>query len=243
VYRSPLSGLVLAGVLLLRPTPSTAKIYYQVDEQGVAHFTNAPTTPEFQPLEQGPFAIAARPAPAGRGIDQFIEHFAGEHDLDAALIRAVIQAESNFNPRAISRKGAQGLMQLMPGTIQRFSVGNAFDPYENIGAGARYLRLLLDQFEGDLTLALAAYNAGENAVLRYRGVPPYPETQDYVRKVRTTYERTRPRVASRNGVESSSRRPTAAPSEPMPPRPSLYKVEQASGAVVYSNLPPIVRSP
>jgi soluble lytic murein transglycosylase len=243
VSRIALSTLVCAGGFLLLATPSPAKIYYQIDEHGVAHFTNAPTTPEFQPLDQGPFAMATPPAPAGRGIDQFIDLFAGQHDLDAALIRAVIQAESNFNPRAISRKGAQGLMQLMPGTIQRFSVGNAFDPYENIGAGTRYLRLLLDQFEGDLTLALAAYNAGENAVLRYRGVPPYPETQDYVRKVQRTYDRTRPRVSSRNGIEASLGRPRTASAPSLAPRAALYKVEHASGAVMYSNLPPIVRSP
>jgi hypothetical protein len=115
-------------------------------------------------------------------------------------------------------------------------VGDAFDPHENIGAGVRYLRQLLDQFEGDLTLALAAYNAGENAVLRYRGVPPYPETRDYVRKVLSQYRRTRGEP-SRSSVIKAVSQPADSP----PPPPALYKAVEASGAILYSNIPPIVR--
>ena len=235
-------GVVMAGLALFWTGPALGAIYYQIDEHGVAHFTNAPTTPAYRLLEPGPLPSRSRLAPAS--VEQLIEAFAAEHGLDSALIKAVIKTESNFNPRAVSRKGAQGLMQLMPATIGRLSVGDAFDPHENIGAGVRYLRQFLDQFEGDLTLALAAYNAGENAVLRYRGVPPYPETRDYVRRVQSHYRRTRGEH-SRNGlITAASRRsgplpPAIAP----PPPPAIYKAEQASGAILYSNIPPIVRSP
>jgi len=130
----------------------------------------------------------------------------------------------------------------MPATIWRLSVGDAFDPHENIGAGVRYLRQLLDQFQGDLTLALAAYNAGENAVLRYRGVPPYQETREYVKKVLSLYRRTRgepSRIQVASAVSRAAESPPPPP--PPPPPPALYKAVEASGAILYSNIPPIVR--
>jgi hypothetical protein len=101
------------------------------------------------------------------------------------LVRAVIQVESGFNPRAVSPKGAQGLMQLMPATARRFGVSDSFDARQNVMAGTQYLRVLLDQFQGDVSLAVAAYNAGENAVLRYGGIPPYKETRGYVAKIQS----------------------------------------------------------
>lgn len=108
---------------------------------------------------------------------------ASVHDVDATLVAAVIRAESNFDPVAVSRKGAQGLMQLMPATAKRFGVADSFDPAQNIHGGTRYLRLLLDRFEGDPELALAAYNAGEGNVAKYDGVPPFRETVDYIRRI------------------------------------------------------------
>ena len=110
----------------------------------------------------------------------------GRHGVDAELVKAVIQVESNYNHRAVSPKGAKGLMQLMPGTANRYGVKQAFDPQENIDGGVRYLRDLLDLFD-DTKLALAAYNAGEGAVQRYNGIPNYVETQNYVRKVLALY--------------------------------------------------------
>jgi soluble lytic murein transglycosylase len=235
VGKSTLLATALIGFVLIWTGPALAEIYYRIDENGVARFTNAPTTPDYRLLQPGVLPSASRLT--ATSIDGLIEAFAAEHSIDSALIRAVIRAESNFNHRAVSRKGAQGLMQLMPGTIWRLSVGDAFDPHENIGAGVRYLRQLLDQFQGDLTLTLAAYNAGENAVLRYRGVPPYQETREYVKKVLSLYRRTR-EEPSRIRVASASSRATESP-----PPPTLYKAHEASGAILYSNIPPIVRSP
>jgi soluble lytic murein transglycosylase-like protein len=116
---------------------------------------------------------------------------AAQHGVDEAVVRAIIHAESSFNPNAISRVGAQGLMQLMPATARRFGVSNAFDPAQNIRGGVEYLAWLLKRYNGDLTLAAAGYNAGEGAVDRHRGVPPYSETRRYVERVRVLAERYR----------------------------------------------------
>ncbi|GAB4376552.1 MAG: hypothetical protein Kow0062_16980 [Acidobacteriota bacterium] len=128
-------------------------------------------------------------AAAGRGLERAIARAAEESGLDPALLAAVIEVESAFDPFAVSPKGAAGLMQLMPGTARELSVEDPFDAEENVAAGARWLRRLLERYDGDLDLALAAYNAGENAVARYGGVPPFPETQRYVELVRERYAR------------------------------------------------------
>jgi soluble lytic murein transglycosylase-like protein len=121
-------------------------------------------------------------------LDGLIERVARRHGLDPALVRAVVAVESGFRARAVSHKGAQGLMQLMPGTAAELGVGDAFDPAQNLDAGVRHLLSLLVRYRGDLRLALAAYNAGAGAVGRHGGVPPYRETRDYVRKVLERYE-------------------------------------------------------
>lgn len=115
--------------------------------------------------------------------DQIIQRFARTYTMDASLIKAVMHAESGFNPHAISHKGASGLMQLMPATAAQYGVKDIFDPMQNIRAGTQYLRDLMKRYNNNHRLALAAYNAGETAVRRYKGVPPYAETQGYVRKV------------------------------------------------------------
>jgi hypothetical protein len=115
--------------------------------------------------------------------DHIIVEQAKKHDVDAALVSAVIKAESDYDARTVSHKGARGLMQLMPATAKRFGVKNSFDPVQNIGAGTRYLRWLLNKFEGNADLAVAAYNAGEGNVWKYNGVPPYRETVNYIRRI------------------------------------------------------------
>jgi Transglycosylase SLT domain len=131
--------------------------------------------------------FAANPPAAGPHITgpyaKLIRSVAAKHDIDARLIQRVIAAESNFNSRAVSPKDAFGLMQLLPETAARYSVVNMFDPAQNVDAGARYLKALLDQYNGNLPLALAAYNAGPEMVARYGGIPPFPETQNYVRRI------------------------------------------------------------
>jgi soluble lytic murein transglycosylase-like protein len=122
-------------------------------------------------------------APATAGIDDAVAQIAAQHDLNADLLHAVIKVESNYNPFAVSNKGALGLMQLIPATARRFGVSNVFNPIENIQGGARYLRYLLDLYQWNYSLALAAYNAGEAAVAKYGGVPPYRETQNYLNLV------------------------------------------------------------
>ncbi len=132
-------------------------------------------------------AVAARKAAEDavepRGINETVEAIAATQSLPPELVHSVIKVESNYNPLAVSSKGAQGLMQLMPATARRFGVANAFDPIDNIQGGTKYLKYLLDLYKGDYNLALAAYNAGEGAVEKYGAVPPYPETIDYVAQV------------------------------------------------------------
>jgi Transglycosylase SLT domain len=120
-------------------------------------------------------------------FDAFIDRYATQYHVDPVLVRAVIQVESDFNPRCVSRKNARGLMQLIPETAQRYGVADVFDPEQNIRGGVKYLADLLEMFSNDLPRALAAYNAGENAVLHYGGVPPYGETTTYVKRAMTVY--------------------------------------------------------
>jgi soluble lytic murein transglycosylase-like protein len=125
--------------------------------------------------------------PSAQEIDTVIEQAAARHKVDPNLVRAVVKVESNFNPWAVSKKGAMGLMQLMPETARQLNVNNPFDPQENVEAGVRHLRTLLDNFGGDVRLSLAAYNAGETAVLQHAGVPNFSETRNYVKQITSRY--------------------------------------------------------
>lgn len=131
------------------------------------------------------FLLARRDAPTA--FDETIRRHAERERVDPRLVKSVMLVESNFNPKALSPKGARGLMQLMPGTARRYGVRNSWDPHENIRGGTAYLSDLLGMFDGDIVRTLAAYNAGEGAVQRYRGVPPYAETQEYVRRAMLVY--------------------------------------------------------
>ena len=179
-----------------------ADIYRFVDERGVVHFTNIPGLDKRYKLymrEAG--STVPRSGQAWMPSEADIRRYSGivdaaakSHGVESALVHAVITAESAFNPNALSRKGASGLMQLMPDTARRYGVRNIFDPVENVHGGVRYLKDLLAMFNGDIRLAIAGYNAGENAVIRAgNNVPPYAETQNYVPKVIDLYHRFRTR--------------------------------------------------
>jgi len=191
--RLPIAMLFLA-IMLFGPgiSPVQADIYRHVDANGVVHFTNAPQYTNLTNKRDWSFYRAERrPADASAGNQQLIHaykdiirHYASSYRLEEALVKAVIKAESNYNPQAVSRKGARGLMQLIPETARQMRVSDPFDPMQNIRGGSNYLRLMLDQFNGNIDLALAAYNAGPNAVQRHGGIPPYEETRTYVKRVR-----------------------------------------------------------
>jgi soluble lytic murein transglycosylase len=178
---------VAALCTLAAPGAFAGRIYTFVDENGVTHFTNVPNDARYTPIVT-PISHREtdRAAPAYRGYDGLIFLNARANNLPPALVKAVIAAESRFDTAAVSRAGAQGLMQLMPETARKLGVDDPFRPDENVRGGARYLRAMLDRY-GDMARALAAYNAGPTAVDQYRGVPPYRETRDYVKRVLTYY--------------------------------------------------------
>ena len=152
--------------------------------------SSAPSDALMQPLSAEPVpdenSLNAEP-PDASNLDSLIEQAANRHQIDPELVRAIVRVESNFDPYAVSPAGARGLMQLIPSTAMRFGVRNPFDPRANLDGGIRYLKYLLGMYGGDLQLTLAAYNAGEDAVARSRGVPPIRETQNYIRKVGEIY--------------------------------------------------------
>lgn len=181
-------ALCLLGLLVAAPAAADRQIYTFVDDRGVTHFTNLPPRDDryqkVPPREPHGFTIGR--IPKNWGYDGLIGLTARENQVQPALVKAVIAAESNFDAGAVSRKGARGLMQLMPDTADSLGVEDPFEPSDNVRGGTRYLRSMLDRY-GDLTRAVAAYNAGPSAVDRYGGVPPYRETQDYVNRVLTYY--------------------------------------------------------
>lgn len=208
-------------VAAIGPVPVAAAASFSLtDMDGVTHFTNAPTDPRYQRLGgiSGTALGWLRVPDALRGrYGDAIREIAERYGVSARLVESVIKVESAFNPWAVSRKGAQGLMQLMPATASSLGVRDVFNPRQNIEGGVRHLRYLIDRYAGDLRLALAAYNAGEGAVNTHGGIPPYPETQQYVRKVLDIH-----------GEDGG-------------PAPSVYRYEDADGTVTYTNVPPASR--
>lgn len=161
-----------------------AGIYKYVDENGVLHFTDSPTKEEFILYFKG-YDESDNPKqtyPADK-FDDIILKASRENGISYSLIKALIKVESNFNPNAVSIKGAKGLMQIMPENMEYLNIKDPFNPYENIMGGTYYFRTLLDRFEGKLILALAAYNAGPTVVAKYNKIPPYRETQNFVKRV------------------------------------------------------------
>jgi soluble lytic murein transglycosylase-like protein len=240
----PVAVLVAGGCFLLA-SPLRAQITTTVDEHGKRVFVNAdspkprhrstislpsavsPATPaqsafnlpEVPEMQAGSSASETLGGTDGK-LDRIVRDAAARHNMDPALVKAVISTESGWNTQAVSRKGAVGLMQLVPGTAQRFGVGNPFDPAQNVEGGTSYLKSLLDRYDNDLPKTLAAYNAGEGAVDRSGGVPRYAETQRYVQKVTDAYFR-----------PESGRSSTLW----FPPKKPVRKVVDANGRVVFTN--------
>ena len=215
-------------------SPAHAQLSSYVDEHGNLVYTNADSPARGKAQAEKHSAAAdvkttsAQTAPGAPTLPksinpdvlhQIVQETAQKHDIDPALVSAVISTESNWNTSALSRKGAQGLMQLVPETAQKLGVFNAWDPQQNIDGGVRYLHMLLDRYNGDLPKALAAYNAGPNAVDRWGGVPNYPETRDYVRKVTHSYFQP-------GSAQQSSWRKAAKP---------IYRFATDDGRVIFTN--------
>lgn len=193
VGRWALLGAFGAATLTLAG-PSQADIYKTVGADGVISFTNSPSKSKKGTLvmrtesPRPPVRMPSDSSPARYGrYDEHIRQASALYQIPEDLIRAVIQVESDFDPRAVSPANARGLMQLMPETAERMMVTDIFDPRQNIFGGVRYLRVLANLFNGDIELTVAGYNAGEGAVIRYGGIPPYAETQEYVKRVLANY--------------------------------------------------------
>jgi soluble lytic murein transglycosylase len=165
-----------------------ADVYAYKDKSGVITFTNVPNHGGYRRVLRESSGHISKASLINTSYDDFIQTASGRYNVDAELIRAVIKAESDFNSAARSQKGAMGLMQLMPGTARLHNVTDAYDPSENVDGGARHLRMLLDRYQGDVELSLAAYNAGSAAVEKHGGIPPFAETREYVRRVLRFYD-------------------------------------------------------
>ena len=177
--------LWMAATMVLAVMPAQADVYQYIDAKGTISLTNVPNDPRYRRVMSE--LPRARSVISVGELESVIARHSRTHRLHPALIRAVIKTESDFDPLAVSRAGAIGLMQLMPQTAVRLDVRDSYNPDDNIGGGTKYLRQLLDRFNGNLPLALAAYNAGEHAVERYQGLPPIAETRQYVKKVLQYY--------------------------------------------------------
>ena len=214
---------VLAFLLLIPVGQAAAGAYRLVDADGTVHFTNAPSDPRYRRMAGISGTASGWLRLPGVQTSRYateIEEAANRYGVPRRLVEALIRVESGFNAAAISTKGARGLMQLMPQTAAILGVRDVFNPRQNIDGGVRHLRGLIDRYPKNLRLVLAAYNAGEQAVNWYGGVPPYPETQQYVEKVIGEYSE------------------DAGPGLPR----SIYRYERRDGAVVYTNIPPVSRA-
>lgn len=225
--RKPLFLLAFTALLAASAQAQSAS-GYQVDNFDFANAVKIQTPPKVEPKNQTKRLVhlTSQPLNPSLGgfttgnstIDNFIVESGKRNSVDPLLLYSIMHQESSFKPRAMSYKGARGLMQLMAPTARRFGVTNIWDPRQNIEGGARYMRFLLDLFEGDVTLALAGYNAGEGAVMKYgRRVPPYSETREYVRRIGRRYSLIRDPQAAANASEFTSEQLAAAKQKGAPP--------------------------
>jgi len=197
-------AIAIAAFLCIPVKQAVADIYQYIDQDGVIHFSNVGfgTAKKVKKIksESKEERVAAPLSPSQTvktaslpsqdiptDFYDAISNACSRHGVDPALVHAIVKVESDFNPYALSRKGAMGLMQLMPQTAIDMNVHNIFNPHENVDGGVRYLRYLIDRYDGNLTLALAAYNAGESAVKKWGTIPPFPETQNYVQRILRLY--------------------------------------------------------
>jgi Transglycosylase SLT domain/Domain of unknown function (DUF4124) len=215
-------AVALLAATVLTVGHAGAETYQLVDADGTVHFTNAPNDPQYRRVRglsgtaKGWLRVPPTISISTASLTDTIRTASQRYGVPEDLVSAVIRVESGFNARAVSSKGARGLMQLMPGTAAILGVRDSFDPTENIDGGVRHLRGLLERFGNNLPLVLAAYNAGEGAVTTHRGIPPYPETQAYVGRILS--------ILGGDGTLS-------LPSE-------TYRYVSDDGAVVYTNIPP-----
>jgi len=204
--------VLLVGILAGLVVPVRAEIYEFVDTAGVIHFSNVPTDPRFRVVQSHPQTEQLSP----QDLHQTILSASRRYRVDPNLVKAVIKVESDYDPSAVSEAGAMGLMQLMPATASTLDVQNPFNATENITGGVKHLSSLLSRFNGDLTLALAAYHAGAKRVEAYGQVPPIEKTHRYIQKVMAAYQTYR-------GNDSS--------------RKTIFKVLSPDGEMIYTNIP------
>lgn len=220
---------LISVIVLMFASPAFPDIYKYTDENGVVCYTDAPMGKKTEKVLKEKYSevqTKETTSGAGRTYNEYVRKAASKYSLEPDLIHAVIKTESNGNHRAVSRKGAMGLMQLMPGTASDLNVSNPFNPEENIEGGARYLRYLLEKFNGDMTLALAAYNAGPKTVEKYGSVPPIYETRQYVKKVYSLY----------NGKKNyASLQPQKNEASPVPVPTPIYRIVMDDGTVLFTN--------
>ncbi len=197
-------------------------LYSYMDENGVQVFTNVPPVKQVQDLKITGAIPSPPPVSETESVsyDSIIEKYASDYRLDPSLIRSIIAQESGFNPKAISPKGARGLMQLMPATAQRLGVNNSFDPEQNIRGGVKHFRFLMDSFDNNLDLSLAAYNAGENLVQRLGRIPEIKETKNYVQSITKRY--------GKKGILA-----------PIDEKPAMFRFLDESGVLHLTNIPPL----
>ena len=214
---------------VVRADSRTGKLVRSVviTPKAVPEHVIAPVLPPAADAAPEEIAKVSLPEPTGGAFDDMVNRIAKDNDLPPSLVHSVIRVESNYNPFALSPKGAMGMMQLIPATARRFGVDNAFNPKQNVEGGVKYLKHLLELYKGNYALALAAYNAGEGAVAKYGGIPPYAETQNYVQSVHNNLKKLK--AATPPAKEAA---PAAKPKDPSAPN-SIQEIVSPDGTVRY----------